>query len=620
MAVLLLLGHFAPSMPPFAVSLFWAALSALSAIGLAYYAVMKKTHNRFKYQEGGMLHRINEGRTFSLVVRFVVAAACMTGLMLEAAKWGVAEWVFVVAAIPAYALVFLLVQHRLGKEYERAFLAASTVKWSCIIVCVLLCAAYAVFALAQPAASYDSAANAFLSAQQPFENSPSKLMSEVGMLASLVDGLTAYGMSQAAHLSYPIYVIFRIVLVASAFFSVANLLGVCSLETKEIKRVFAPLASLQEAGAAVTETEPNPSCKTASTSDAENASEAEPSSDAEQAKPSYPPSDKRDASARLNKKYVAIAAALPVCLVVAFMGANFAVEKAAETEEFSAAESFVRDQAGMAAFVLDDTYYDYQAVEHLMSDVQAKSDELYSNAQETLVPLINESYDARVANVDKYLDWYYSLPADYERLARTITGTAESFVEEQFQNAIEDGIDDSQLENEFDAFFQQAEQLKADAEAQLEAYRLDDVPGWLVTTTEVLDTDFLAQPMEPAQKLLDAGQRLGINAAAGVAGGVLAKQLVSKAIGKQFCSKVVTKLTTAAASRAASGAVGGAVGTLAGPLGTAASSGLSLRAAMGVGVDYVLLNIDEMQNRETYKQEIIDTIEEERAEKLALVG
>ncbi|HIT51223.1 MAG TPA: hypothetical protein IAA95_03305 [Candidatus Aveggerthella excrementigallinarum] len=38
-----------------------------------------------------------------------------------------------------------------------------------------------------------------------------------------------------------------------------------------------------------------------------------------------------------------------------------------------------------------------------------------------------------------------------------------------------------------------------------------------------------------------------------------------------------------------------------------------------VGVDYALLNIDEMQNRESYKAEIVDAIEEERAEMLALV-
>ena len=144
------------------------------------------------------------------------------------------------------------------------------------------------------------------------------------------------------------------------------------------------------------------------------------------------------------------------------------------------------------------------------------------------------------------------------------------------------------------------------------------MPEWLVTTKELLADDFLSQPLEPTEKLMDAGARIGISAAAGVAGGVLAKKLVEKAMTQQFCSKVVAKISTMAASRAAGGVVGGALGTVGGPLGAAA--GVAAGTALGVGVDYVLLNIDEMQNRETYKQEIIATIEEERAEMLALVG
>lgn len=570
--LLCLNGHTAPLMPPAGIAVVWAALSAASALGFVYCAVIKKTHNRAKYREGGMLHKLNEGRIMRMIGAFVLAAVCMAGLILESPKWGVPEWILVAAAVPAYAAVLVIVRRKLGREYEAPYQAASAIKWSSVIMCVLLCAAYAAISLLQPAESYTSAADAFLAAQQPFEQSPSKLMSEAGLLTSLVNGLTAYGMSEAAHLSFPIYLICRIALVAGAFFSVANLLGVCSLERAELRRVFAPLG-----------TPDGPSAR----------------------KP-------------VVKKYAAAAAVLPVCLCAAFLGANFAVEQAAQTEEFTAAEGFVRDQAGMAAFVLDGKYYDYQAVEDLIAEAREKSETLYADAREKLVPLINASYDARVANVDSYLDWYYSLPADYERLATMITGTAESFVAEQFQNQIEQGIDDSQLEAEFDSFVEQASQLKAGIEQELAGYELSGVPEWLVTTKEMLADDFLSQPLEPTEKLMDAGARIGIGTATGVVGGVLAKTLVEKAMTKQFCSKVVAKISSMAASRAAGGVVGGALGTIGGPLGTVA--GVAAGTALGVGVDYVLLNIDEMQNRETYKQEIIATIEEERAEKLALVG
>lgn len=570
--LLCLVGHTAPLMPPAGIALAWAVLSAASALGLVYCAVIKKTHNRAKYREGGMLHKLNEGRIMRMIGSFVLAAVCMAGLILESPKWGVPEWILVAAAIPAYAAVLIIARRKLGREYEEPYQAASAIKWSSVIVAVLLCVAYAAISLLEPATTFGSATEAFMAAQQPFESSPSALMSEAGLLASLADSLAAYGMSEAAGMAFPLYVICRIALMAGAFLSVANLLGVCSLERVELRRVFAPLGTPGEHGT----------------------------------------------RGRVVGKYVAAAAVLPVCLCAAFLGANFAVEQAAQTEEFTAAEGFVRDQAGMAAFVLDGKYYDYQAVEDLIAEAREKSETLYADAREKLVPLINASYDARVANVDSYLDWYYSLPADYERLATMITGTAESFVAEQFQNQIEQGIDDSQLEAEFDSFVEQASQLKAGIEQELAGYGLSGVPEWLVTTKELLADDFLSQPLEPTEKLMDAGARIGIGTATGVVGGVLAKTLVEKAMTKQFCSKVVTKISSMAASRAAGGVVGGALGTIGGPLGTVA--GVAAGTALGVGVDYVLLNIDEMQNRETYKQEIIATIEEERAEKLALVG
>ena len=278
--------------------------------------------------------------------------------------------------------------------------AASAIKWSRVIVTMLLCAAYAAIGLLEPATTYSSATEAFIAAQQPFESSPSAL-------------------------------------VGGAVFSVANVLGACSLERVELRRMFAPLGTPGERGA----------------------------------------------RGRVVGKYVAADAVLPVCLCAAFLGADLAVDQASETEEFTAEGSFVA---------------------------------------------------------------------------------------EQFQSQIEQGIDDSQLEAEFDSFVEQALQLKAGIEQELAGCELSGVPEWLVTTKELLADDFLSQPLEPTEKLMDAGTRIGIGAAAGAAGGILTKTPVEKAMTKQLCSKVVTKISSMAASRAAG----------------------------SVGVDYVLLNIDEMQNWE----------------------
>ena len=285
-----------------------------------------------------------------------------------------------------------------------------------------------------------------------------------------------------------------------------------------------------------------------------------------------------------------------------------------QTEEYTAIEDAVRQQAGMAVYVLDGKYYDEQAAQALLAEMQQRSESLSAEARETLTPLINDSFDARLENVDGYLDWYYSLPADYERLVNMVTGTAEEFVADQFTAKIEEGVDDTELDRQLEGFLSQMESLESETKERLQEYEVSGVPEWLITTKDALD---LSAPLEPTQKMLEASERFGLSAASGVGAGLVAKHLVNKAATKAFYSKVVSKISTTVGSRAIGATAGGAVGTVGGPLGTLV--GIAAGTAVGVGVDYVLLNIDEAQNRETYKDEITATIEEERAAMLALV-
>lgn len=565
-----LLSQFAPHMPAICVALFWAALSAVSALGMAYAFVIKKTHKRSKYNEGGLMYRFNEGRVFSLIAAFVLSAVCAAGLILEAPKWGLGIWGLVVAAIPVYAIVFSLVSKRMRKEYAAPYQAASAVKWSGWIVGLLLCAAYAAIVFAQPAAHYASITEAFVATQLPFDDSPSILMSEAGIINSFAEGLVAYGSSEATGDFLPLYVLIRIVFVASSFFGITNMLGTCALEFPEVKRVFAPLDA----------------------------------------------SETQDRHSDLIKRYAVVAGVLPLVLMAVFMGANFKVSEIAGTSEYTPMQSFVRDRAGLAVAQIDGKFYDYKMIEDLIVQTEEKSNALSDEAKAVLVPLINESYDKRIENVDSYLDWYYSLPADYERLVKAVTGTAEEFVEEQFTAKIEAGIDDSAISDAFSEFEGRTEQIKADAESTLQAAEISEIPNmsdWLLETEVTLNTDFLSESMAPVQKFSDTeAMRPLVGAGAGLAAGVM-----TKAITKPFFNKFVTKISTALGSRGLGAAAGGAAGTIAGPLGTIA--GIAAGTALGVGVDAAMLAFDEMQNRDTYKQEIVDTIEEERAATLALV-
>lgn len=568
---LYLFAKAASSLPPLTVGLFWAVLSVVASLGFAYQVVVRKMHKQLILEEGGRLSKLNNGRTFWLIAGFIVSAICVAGIIFEAPKWDAGEWLIVLLSVPLYVGVFAVLQIALREEIRQPFRTARLIAWSCGIVGVLLCALFAVLVFAQPASTFESVDAAFLATDQPFSQSPSVLLSEAGKLAALIDGLTAYGMAKTAEISFAGYVIIRLAVAASALFGVASLLGFCSLKRSEVERIFLPLESIEE----------------------------------------------RDAHRPVAKRYVALVAVLPLCLTALFLVADFKTAEVSQTGEFTIAEKIVRDQVGMAAYLIDGKYYDQLAVEELIEDARGRSEELSERFENEITPLINASFDARLANVDSYLDWYYNLPADYERLAKLVTGSVESYAAEQFEAKIEEGIDDSQIGGKLEELSGQAEALKSEFAAKLADCELDNVPDWLLTVREMPQADLFSSSLEPTEKLLDAPERLGASAAAGAAGGVLSKKLVEKVLKKEFFSKIVGRISSALATRTAGSAAGAAAGSVVPGIGTIA--GLVAGAAIGVGADYGTLKLDEVQNRETYKQEIIDTIEERRAEVLAFV-
>lgn len=619
-------GRYAGMLPPAGVAAVWAVLSAVSSLGLAYRHVVRKMIKQQAYYEaGGGLARINNGRFLCLVGSFALSAVFIAGFVLEAPAWEASEWVLVAAAVPVYPLVFLLVYRLMRRQLRPVHRISGAVGWSVWIAGALLCAAYLALCLAQPAATFESAAAAFDSVAQPFADSPSALMREAGVLAAFSDGLAAYGASKAAEVSGAGYLAIKVALNASAFFGVANLLGLCMLGWFELKRVFLPLEAGPasdagadmgaDASAASSPSAPAPGPGALPAADAPDTGPGAPVEPAPAVVPAPAP-----APAPLRAA-VATFVALPVMLAAAFLVADAMVARAAQTQEYTAAERFVRDQMGLAVFVLDGHYYDQAAVEALLEEARAASTALSEEAEATLVPLINASFDARLANVDAYLDWYYSLPADYERLVTMVTGTVEDFMRDQFTANIEAGIDDTALEDALRDLAERAAALEEDTASRLAEFEIAGVPEWLLMEKVPLGPDFMSGALEPSARILSAGERLGLGAGTGIVTGAaakhVAKNLATKVVEKQFFKEFVKKVAGKLGGRAVSAAVGGAVGTIGGPLGTVV--GAAVGTAAGVGIDYGMVKLDEWQNRESYREEIVQLIEEERSEMLAAV-
>ena len=636
-ALLFLFSRVAAWAPGWCVAVVWAACSVLLAVGITYHAVVKKTINQAALHAGGMLGRINGGRTFRVIAAFIVSAVGVAGLLVASVGWNAWQWGLAVAAVPLFLLVNMLVDKVVGKEAALLFRASLDVRASAWITGALLFVASFVLFAAQPAPEVTSATEAFLSAENPFASSPSTIMSEAGLAVSYADALSTYGLSRLGELNAFGRYCAQTLLLVSSIFGLAGLLGTCALDLRELKRVFLPLEKIG----------------------ARQEKMARVSRGAGAPQPIF------------LKAPIVAAVAAPLILVGAFVASDSALAQMKAADELTPAENLVREAFGITAYVLDNKYYDQQQVQALMEEMTVKSAALSEDARNDLIPLINEAFDVRVANVDSYLDWYYSLGADYERLGNLITGTIESFVADQLTSSLEAGVDDSEYLSTLQSYVDQAAALKAEYEEGLANSELVGIPEWLLTSTEAITADFLSGPIEPTQRLLDAGERFGISATVGGAGGIAAGVATSKAVGgaaekaatksaekaaasvagdaaekaagkqaaktaekaasKSIGSKIVEKATSKAffkaivsrigsmiGSRGVGAAVGGAAGTLVGP-GVGTAVGIAAGAAIGVGVDYGLLMLDEAQNRESYKAEIIESIEEERAEVLAQI-
>ena len=636
-ALLFLFSRVAAWAPGWCIAVVWAACSLLLAAGITYHAVVKKTINQAALHAGGMLGRINGGRTFRLIAAFIVSAVGVAGLLVASVGWDAWQWGLAVAAVPLFLLVHMLVDKVVGKEAASLFRASLGARASACITGVLLFAAsFALFAV-QPIPEVTSATEAFLSAENPFASSPSTIMSEAGLAVSYADALSTYGLSRLGELNVFGRYCAQTLLLVSSIFGLAGLLGTCALDLRELKRVFLPLEKIgagQETAARVS----------------------------------------RGAGAPrsvLLKAPIVAAVAAPLILVGAFAASDSALAQMKAADELTPAENLVREAFGTTAYVLDGKYYDQQQVQTLMEETTVKTAALSEDARNDLIPRVNAVFDARVANVDSYLDWYYSLGADYERLGKLVTGTIESFVADQLTESLEAGVDDSEFVSTLQSYVDQAAAINAEYKEGLANSELIGIPEWLLTSTEAITADFLSGPIEPTQRLLDAGERFGISALAGGAGGIAAgvatskavggaaekaatsagekaaagaagdaaekaagkqaakaaekavtknigSKIVEKAAGKAFFKAIVSRIGSMIGSRGVGAAVGGAAGTLVGP-GVGTAVGIAAGAAIGVGVDYGLLMLDEAQNRESYRAEIIEAIEEERAEALAQI-
>jgi hypothetical protein len=254
-----------------------------------------------------------------------------------------------------------------------------------------------------------------------------------------------------------------------------------------------------------------------------------------------------------------------------------------------------------------------KTVESLIASVSPKLAASSLNGCQELTGL-----EANIASgVDDYLNWYFSLGADYARLAMILAGDVDIYLSAKFNEIALKKL------HQDDVFMR----LQAEHEGQLrELYQTNGAIQKLLSENRLMLVDRSCKVVGEtsmqgmSSNLESAKTRLSTSAAAGLIGGVFASKLTAKVMAKstfKLSGKVLLKAIAKKAGGKAGGALAGAaagagVGSLFPVVGTAigAAIGAVTGLVVGVAIDIAALGIEEGLTRDAMKKDLLDSVAE----------
>ncbi|MFO8084256.1 MAG: hypothetical protein R6U27_08065 [Desulfobacterales bacterium] len=244
---------------------------------------------------------------------------------------------------------------------------------------------------------------------------------------------------------------------------------------------------------------------------------------------------------------------------------------------------------------------------------------------------IDQAFDRLEANVDGYLDWYYSLAGEYSRIASLMAGELEQFMIVKLEQSLQetDAFREVQtaLNNAIAVQNEALIEYRRKAQNIIRQNRID--PGSL--PFNVVKNTSMAKVFNPPQHhdIIAFQSRLLAGGSTGAAAGIAAAVIIQRIIGKTVSNNIlkpaakalarvaVSRTTGTAGAVSAGAAAGAAIGSFIPGPGTAigaAAGGIFFGLAVGVTVDKMLLMLEESLNREKFKDEILSAIDETRME------
>ena len=234
------------------------------------------------------------------------------------------------------------------------------------------------------------------------------------------------------------------------------------------------------------------------------------------------------------------------------------------------------------------------------TDIDQQIDRLFANAE---------------AGIDRYLDWYFTLAGEYERLLAALSGNFAQLMAAQIEREV---FATTQFQAQMEAIRDQTLRHTVDSLAKHTA----GVGGQLATWAEVRPCRLETLDLTPITQLNRDGMRTATAAVTGATAGAVAVSVLAKKIAAKVAAKLAAKgAEVAAALLAKTAAKQGLTMGAAFLTGTTICSPTGLVAVLcGIGAggfvwlttDKVLIEIDEALTRQEMREELLAALAAEK--------
>jgi hypothetical protein len=567
-------------LPPWAVLLGVVVFSVPMALFSLYLSTVRKIRNLAGIAPAGWLYRLLGGRLIATFFWIVASVVTTFVLLLQFRTYTTVEWLGFFAVVPLFYGVYWVLHRALRSELKPYLHVAEALRLARFVTPFLAVVVY--FMVLQVSGGlpevWSLGEAVELRRGELVSSNGSALVVELAHLVAFYDGARLFVASQIGAEGWALaYLVFG-VCAWLVFFNAASLLSSFFVPRHEYRRLFARLSDADE-----------------------------------------PP------PVEVGRVFISSAIATFVLLFIAVPTFNV-LEQHARQQGHVFSET--RLQLETVVVLIDGHPYRpgvVQAISDLKLDIARQLDDL----QPQLVASLHSGFDQLEENVEPFLDWYYQLSSEYLRGLNLMRGGLEDYV----GNKLEGFLQQDNPFGEFESLLAEAIALREDLETRfaaesavlLERYRLtlpDEAPHIVAQEFSLEGLINLPAPDE----IIGFGTRVGAGGAAGAVTTLIVAKVVSKLYAKGLLKLAIQPLAKALLTRTSvlglSTVAGGGIGSVVPGLGTAVGAGVGAVVGLiaGVVIDYGLLKLEEQLSRDSFREQLIETIREAREEFLGEIN